>query len=121
MLAQAGMDIAAGGDPQPYLAQRRTCDAIPRAANQGAGANYERFCDRRVDALIDEASRTLERTARRVLYREVLSLVDAAVPDIWLFDRTRFDAVAAEMQGVRSNGWHVVTWNVEEWSLRGPG
>jgi ABC-type transport system substrate-binding protein len=60
----------------------------------------------------------LDRAARRALYGEVLRRVDAEVPNIWLFDRTRFDAVAADVQGVRSNGWSVLTWNVQDWYLR---
>lgn len=120
VLAQAGIDLTSGGDPQPYLAQRRTCSAIPRAANQGGGANYERFCDARVDAIIEKAAGTIDRDGRRALYADALRLIDAEIPNIWLFDRTRFDAVATALQGARSNAWHVLTWNVEEWSLHTP-
>ncbi|TME26241.1 MAG: peptide ABC transporter substrate-binding protein [Chloroflexi bacterium] len=114
VLAQTGLSFGAS-DPQSYLAQRRRCASIPRADNNGAGANYERACDPRVDALLDEAGRTLDQARRRDLYAQALAAIDATVPDIYLFDRGRFDAHRATLGGVRTNGWDVLTWNVAEW------
>ena len=114
VLAQTGLSFGAS-DPQSYLAQRRRCSAIPRGENNGAGANYERACDPRADALLDEAGRTLDQSRRRDLYAQALAAIDAIVPDVYLFDRGRFDAHRATLGGVRSNGWDVLTWNVGDW------
>jgi ABC-type transport system substrate-binding protein len=102
-------------DPQTYLAQRHRCDAIPRAENSGAGSNYERFCDARVDRLLDEAGRTLERDRRRDLYGEVLGILNERAIAIWLYDRGRYDAFRTRVLGYAPNGWDVATWNAAEW------
>ena len=117
LLAQAGLGPGST-DPQSYLAQRHRCDAIPRAENDGAGANYERFCEPRVDTLLDEAGRTLDTERRRALYAEVLGTLNDRVVAIWLYDRGRYDAFRTRVAGYASNGWDVTTWNAEDWYLR---
>ena len=117
LLAQTGLGPGST-DPQSYLAQRHRCDAIPRAENDGAGANYERFCDPRVDALLDEAGRTLDTARRRALYASVLGTLNDRVVAIWLYDRGRYDAYRARVAGYASNGWDVTTWNAEDWYVR---
>ena len=117
LLANAGLGIGST-DPQSYLAQRHRCASIPRADNQGAGANYERFCDERVDRLLDEAGATLDLARRRAAYAEVLRVLNEGVVAIWLFDRGRYDAFRSRVGGYRSNGWDVVTWNAQEWFVR---
>jgi peptide/nickel transport system substrate-binding protein len=114
LLAQAGLGVTSP-DPQSYLAQRHRCDAIPRAENNGAGANYERFCDPRVDGLLDEAGRTLDQDRRRDLYGEVLSVLNDRAVAIWLYDRGRYDAFRTRVRGYAANGWDVATWNASEW------
>ncbi len=117
LLAQAGLGPGST-DPQSYLAQRHRCDSIPRAENNGTGANYERFCDPRVDALLDEAGRTLDTDRRRALYASVLGTLNDRVVAIWLYDRGRYDAFRARVAGYTSNGWDVTTWNAEDWYVR---
>ena len=114
LLAQAGLGVTSP-DPQSYLAQRHRCDAIPRAENSGAGANYERFCDARVDRLLDEAGRTLDRERRRDLYGQVLGILNDRAVAIWLYDRGRFDAFRTRIVGYAANGWDVATWNASDW------
>ena len=115
LLAQTGIT---GADPQSYLAQRHRCEAIPRAENNGAGSNYERLCDPRIDALLDEAGRTLDPERRRAIYADVLATLNERAVAIWLYERGRYDAYRARVQGYVANGWDVATWNVAEWSLR---
>ena len=114
LLAQSGLGVTSS-DPQSYLAQRHTCDAIPRAENNGAGSNYERFCDARVDRLLTEAGRTLEIDRRRELYGQVLNILNEQAIAIWLYDRGRYDAFRTRVLGYSPNGWNVATWNVAEW------
>ena len=115
VLAMTGLGFGAT-DPHSYLSQRRRCGAIPRAENNGAGANYERFCDQRVDKLLERAGATLDQDERARLYAEALRAIDASVADIYLFDRGRFDAHRSNLSGVVSNGWDVLTWNSASWS-----
>ena len=114
LLAQAGLGVTSP-DPQSYLSQRHRCDAIPRAENSGAGANYERFCDARVDRMLDDAGRTLDRERRRDLYGEVLGILNERAVAIWLYDRGRYDAFRTRIVGYAANGWDVATWNASEW------
>ncbi len=115
VLAQLGLGGAGGSDPHAYLSQRHRCDAIPRAENGGAGANYERFCDPRVDTLLAAAGRTIDPEQRRSAYAEVLRLVNDNVLAIWLYDRSRINVYRPELAGYRANVWDQATWNVEEW------
>jgi peptide/nickel transport system substrate-binding protein len=116
LLAQAGLGVTSP-DPQSYLAQRHRCDAIPRAENNGAGSNYERFCDVRVDRLLDEAGRTLEIDRRRDLYGDVLGILNERAIAIWLYDRGRYDAFRTRVQGYEPNGWDVASWNAAQWHV----
>src|SRR5438093_595226 len=116
LLAQAGLGVPTP-DPQSYLAQRHRCDAIPQADNNGAGSNYERLCDARVDALLDDAGRTLEIDRRRDLYGQVLSILNEQAIAIWLYDRGRYDAFRIRGLGYAANGWNVATWNAAEWHI----
>ena len=115
LLAQTGITST---DPQSYLAQQHRCEAIPRAENNGAGANYERFCEPKVDTLIDEAGRTPDLARRRAIYADVLGTLNDRVVAIWLYERGRNDAYRARVVGYVANGWDVATWNAEEWSVR---
>ncbi len=117
VLAQLGLGTTGTVDPQAYLAQRHRCDAIPRAENAGAGANYERLCDARVDAALGEAARTLDRARRQALYAEVQRALNERVVAIWLYERARINAYAPGVRGFVANPWDVTTWNVKDWSL----
>jgi peptide/nickel transport system substrate-binding protein len=117
LLANVGLGIGSV-DPQSYLAQRHRCASIPSAANNGAGANYERFCDGRVDALLDDAGATIDQAKRAGDYGQVLAILNEKAIAIWLYDRGRYDAFRTRVGGYRSNGWDVVTWNAQDWFVR---
>ena len=118
LLANVGLGIGSV-DPQSYLAQRHRCSAIPSATNNGAGANYERFCDGRVDQLLDDAGATLDMARRASDYAQVLTILNEKAIAIWLYDRGRYDAFRTRVGGYQSNGWDVVTWNAQDWFVRG--
>ncbi len=114
VLAQLGL---VSPDPQSYLAQRHRCDAVPTTANGGSGANYERFCDPAVDAALARAAGLVDIAARRAAYAEVLRITNAAIVDIWLYDRARINAYASALRGHEPNAWDVATWNVQDWAF----
>jgi peptide/nickel transport system substrate-binding protein len=117
LLANVGLGIGSV-DPQSYLSQRHRCTAIPSAANNGAGANYERLCDTRIDALLDDAGATLDMGKRASAYGQVLTILNDRAIAIWLYVRGRYDAFRTRVGGYRSNGWDVVTWNAQDWFVR---
>ncbi len=114
VLAQLGLTSP---DPQAYLAQRHRCDAVPTTSNGGSGANYERFCVPAVDAALSRAGGLLDTAARRAAYADVLRITNAAIVDIWLYDRARISAYSSALRGHEPNAWDVATWNVQDWSL----
>jgi len=121
VLAQQGLGGLGGNDPQSYLAQRHRCDAIPKQTNNGAGANYERFCDARIDDLLARAGASLgDDAARDRLYADVMRIVNDNVLDIWLYDRSRVDAYRDTVTGTEGIAWDVPTWNVARWRLARP-
>lgn len=117
VLHQLGLGTIGGTDPQGYFAQRHRCDAIPRADNNGAGGNWERACDPRIDALLTNAGQTLDPAARGALYGDVLRIVNDEALDIWIFERARINAFRTIVTGYAGNAWDVPTWNVTEWRL----
>jgi len=114
LIANAGLGTA-GSDPLGYFAQRHRCASIPSAANGGAGANYERFCDPAVDKAIEDAAATLDRESQKDRLGPAITTVTYQMLDIYLYDRGRIDAYRTRLHGVESNGWDQVTWNVERW------
>lgn len=117
LLAQVGLGTIGGVDPQAYLTQRHTCAAIPRQANGGAGGNWERFCDRRIDTLLAQTATTLDMAQRRAAYREVQRIVNDEALAIWLFERSRINAFRTGVSGYAVNPWDVPTWNVAQWRM----
>jgi len=118
LIAQLGLGTTGDVDPHAYLARRHRCDAIPRTSNGGAGANYERFCDPRVDRLLDAAGKTPSIQGRREAYVQVLRILNEEAIAIWLYDRMRIDALRPEVAGHAANPWAQTTWDVAEWYLR---
>src|SRR6266850_20553 len=118
VIANAGLGTA-GADPIAYAAQRFRCSSIPTAANNGAGANYGRWCDVAADRAIADAAATLDRETQKSRLGAALTAVVAQVTAIWMYDRGRIDAYRTRLHGIRSNGWDQVTWNVAEWWIAG--
>jgi len=118
LISQLGLGTVGGTEPLGYLSQRHRCGNIPRAENSGAGANYERLCDPRVDEQLDRAGRTMDASVQDAAYREVLRIVNERVVAIWLYDRSRNHAYAPSVGGHRPNPWDLPIWNIEEWYLR---
>lgn len=115
LLAQVG--LGAGEDPQSYLAARRRCDAVPSAQNNGAGSNWERYCDPQVDALLDRAGSVLDEATRASLYAQALARLNDAAVNIWLFDHSRVEALHRDVRGHQGNAWMPATYDADRWWL----
>ena len=117
VLANLGLGSSGATDPQAYLSQRHRCDAIPTGGNRGAGSNFERFCDPRIDRLLAEAGRSIDQQRRREAYARVNAIVNEQVLAIWLYEKARINAFGPKIVGDRANVWSVATWNIEEWRV----
>ena len=66
-----------------------------------AGFNRGYYKNPRVDALLDEASRSADHTRRLELFAEVQRLIAADVPYISLWNKTNFIIAQQSLQGIR--------------------
>lgn len=117
VLANLGLGSGGSTDPQAYLSQRHRCDTIPTGQNKGVGSNFERFCDPRIDRLLEEAGRSIDQQGRREAYARVNAIVNEQVLAIWLYEKARINAFDPKIVGDRANVWSVATWNIEDWRL----
>jgi peptide/nickel transport system substrate-binding protein len=92
------------------------CDQKPTEANAFQGRNYPGFCDPKVDALLDEAQRTVDDGARRKIHRQVARIISEQVPMIPLYDRVDVSVTPKNFRGWRPTGiLQSVAWNAQEW------
>jgi peptide/nickel transport system substrate-binding protein len=97
------------------------CDQKPTEQNAWQGRNYPGFCDPRVDALLDEASRTVDGTKRRALHRQIARILSEEVPMIPLYDRVDVSVTPKGFSGWRPTGLlQSVAWNAHEWRFDAP-
>lgn len=97
------------------------CDQKPTEQNAWQGRNYPGFCDARVDALLDEASRTVDDTQRRALHRQIARILSEEVPMIPLYDRVDVSVTPKGFVGWRPTGLlQSVAWNAHEWRFEPP-
>jgi peptide/nickel transport system substrate-binding protein len=97
------------------------CDQKPTEKNAFQGRNYPGFCLPAVDALLDEAQRTLDFDKRRALHRKIAALIAEEVPMIPLYDRVDVSVVPKNFRGWRPTGMlQSVAWNAWEWRFADP-
>lgn len=102
-------------DPQATISQRFACASIPLPANDGAGFNYNRYCDSQTDQLIQQAGSTVDQDKRKQAYAAILKRVNDANLNVWLYNRSSIDAYRVNVGGYKDNGWDNLTWNVQDW------
>jgi len=105
-------------DPHSEVVNRFHCKNIPTAANNGAGFNYNRFCDPAVDKIIDEAGTTVDQEKRKQLYAQVFKRVNDEVLNVWIYDRADIDGFRKNVGGTKPNPWSNLTWSTQDWYLR---
>jgi len=72
---------------------------IPTAENTSAGGNRGRYRNDRVDALLDEGARTLDRDARRAIYAEVQQILADELPYVSLWHEDNVVVRRATLEG----------------------
>ena len=91
-------------------------DSIPTADNNWAGQNYTGFSDPRMDELIDNIERELDREERKLLWKDLQDIYSDELPVLPLYWRADSHILPKWLKGVRPTG-HLITttmW-VEEW------
>jgi peptide/nickel transport system substrate-binding protein len=106
-------------DPHSTVVLRYHSKNIPWPGNQGAGQNYTRFKNAEADKAIDEAGSTLDVEKRKAAYAKALTLLNDAAVINWLYERGSINAFRANVFGYVGQVWDNITWNAQEWYMKG--
>lgn len=112
ILASGNYDLAyvpwqMGADPDDSWLFR--CDAA---------GNVMRWCDRRVDALEQQAVSTVDMATRKKIYASIERIVAQQVPVLFLFDPSYLYAYDKRLDGFWPNAFSP-TWNAWDWRVNG--
>jgi peptide/nickel transport system substrate-binding protein len=110
-------DTGAGINPQLHVFELLHSSRIPREENEGAGGNYARFSDPRVDELLELAGRTPGLDERREAYCEVAEIMNEELPHLYLYQFAGGNAYAERLENFRTSTWAGLVWNVADWWL----
>jgi peptide/nickel transport system substrate-binding protein len=106
-----------GVDPQSQIEGYFASSAMPLEANTGAGFNYSRWVNEEADQLIAAAGATPDLETRKELYRQVMEIISAELPHIYLYDRADIHLSRARVQNFKVNSWANQSWNTEDWAV----
>jgi len=94
-----------------------TCAEIKTKAEGWKGNNYERYCDKDYDALVDQLSKELDPAKRAELYKKIN---DKLINDVVIIPIVARDfpiaARANSLKGTIPDGWDSDVWNIADWS-----
>ena len=110
-------DTGAGINPQLHVFELLHSDRIPREANEGAGGNYSRWSNERVDELLELAGRSPSLETRRNAYCEIAQEIHEELPQIYLYQFADGHAFSTQLQNFKVNTWAGLVWNVSDWWL----
>ncbi len=117
--AQGLYDVAeyssVGSFPDPEASQNWLCDQISSADNPD-GANWQGYCNPKMDDLLKEQATTLDTNKRIDLYKQIQQLMYDDViyvgmwkdPDLW--------SVNSKLQNVKLSG-ATPFWNAPDWTV----
>jgi len=108
-------DGYSGSDPTDFLwVYYHSAAAVP-----DVGQNYGRYMNPAVDELIDSLY-TLDEASRQEAFCQIATILDEDLPELILFTTVDANAHSSRLQGVLSNANEIVTWNVEDWTVKSP-
>ena len=100
-----------GADPE--ITTFFAADKIPPA-----GRNIDYLDDAPLTKLLYASDRTVDRAQRRELLRQVQMRVAELVPELFLYNTSKIDAVPATLTGFTGNPSNAGPfWNVHEWNI----
>lgn len=83
-----------------------------------AGRNINYFEDAELTKLLVAADREVDQPKRRALLVPAQRRIAELVPEIWLYNVTRLDAVPSTLTGFKGNPTNTgIFWNVAEWAI----
>ncbi len=84
-----------------------------------AGRNINYFVDSTLTRMLVAADREVDQVKRRALLIPVQQRIADQVPELWLYNVTRLDAVPASLKGFKGNPTNTgIFWNVADWEIR---
>ena len=84
-----------------------------------AGRNINYFVDSALTRLLYAADREVDQGKRRALLVPAQRRITDQVPELWLYNVTRLDAVPTTLRGFKGNPTNVgIFWNVADWDIR---
>ena len=100
-----------GADPE--ITTFFAADKIPPA-----GRNIDYLEDAELTRLLYASDRTVDRAERRELLRQVQQRVATLVPELFLYNTSKIDAVPATLRQFKGNPSNAGPfWNVHEWNI----
>jgi peptide/nickel transport system substrate-binding protein len=103
-------------DPTTYLAGW-SCKEIAAKANKWGGSNYERFCSKDYDALLDSLHKEADPAKRADIIIKMNDMLINDVVIIPLVNRPHITSGASKkLQGIVPNPWDTEMWNVVNWT-----
>ncbi|AXR05802.1 ABC transporter substrate-binding protein SapA [Salinimonas sediminis] len=88
---------ADNGDPDNFFRPLLSCGAIP------SGTNRAMWCNKKYDALINEALQTEDLFQRKAIYEQVNSLLFKELPIVPIAHAFRYQAFRKELKGMQIN------------------
>ena len=84
-----------------------------------AGRNINYFVDSALTRMLVAADREVDQARRRALLKPIQQRIADQVPELWLYNVTRLDAVPRSLKGFKGNPTNTgIFWNVAEWEIR---
>ena len=84
-----------------------------------AGRNIDYLKDSALTALLYESDRTVDQAKRRDLLRAAQRRVGELVPELFLYNTSKIDAVPAALRNFKGNPSNAGPfWNVHEWTMQ---
>lgn len=103
-------------DPTTYLAGW-SCKEVAAKANKWGGTNYERFCSKDYDALLDSLRKEADPAKRADIIIKMNDMLINDVVIIPLVNRPHITSGASKkLQGIVPNPWDTELWNVVDWT-----
>lgn len=85
------------------------------SSNIGTGFAWSRYADPRLDALLEQGRRTLDRDARKELYAEAQRIIVQQGLIVPLFEQTAYNGIGKQLHDVKvdARGWY--RWLYDAW------
>jgi peptide/nickel transport system substrate-binding protein len=110
-----------GPDPDSHLFSNYSSASIPTEKNKGGGANYSRYINADVDAMLDKTYKMTDNNARRDMYCKIAAQINKDIPRAYLYERLLLSGFRTELKNFKvSPAAMDFTWGSQDWQLQKP-